>query len=109
MGSGKTVLIKHICLKMDIINTVLSPTYSIVNEYMTKSNSVIYHFDLYRFNNASDLLDIGYEEYFNSDCYCFVEWPELIDSSIHYPHVKIRIETIDNLSRHLEISLWNDS
>lgn len=78
MGAGKTTLIKAICEELGVKQTISSPTFSIVNEYLSSSGKKIYHFDFYRINKISEAYDMGYEEYFYSDAYCFVEWPEKI-------------------------------
>lgn len=78
MGAGKTTLIKAICEELGVQQTISSPTFSIVNEYLSSTGKKIYHFDFYRINRISEAYDMGYEEYFFSDAYCFVEWPEKI-------------------------------
>ena len=76
MGVGKTTLIKELSLQLGAIDIISSPTFSIVNEYTTLNNYKIYHFDFYRLEDEKEAFDFGYEEYFNSNDYCFVEWPE---------------------------------
>lgn len=78
MGAGKTTLIKAICEELGVKQTISSPTFSIVNEYLSSSGKKIFHFDFYRINKISEAYDMGYEEYFYSDALCFVEWPEKI-------------------------------
>ena len=77
MGSGKTTFIKSLCKLLGVTDTMSSPTYSIVNEYSTNFKNKIYHFDLYRLRSQSELFEIGFEDYLNSDNYLFIEWPEL--------------------------------
>ena len=77
MGSGKTTLIKDICKQLGVTDSMSSPTYALVNEYHTKENSTIYHFDLYRIKSIEECLDMGMEEYLYSGNYCFIEWPEV--------------------------------
>lgn len=77
MGAGKTTFIQALCRKLDVRDTVNSPTFSIVNEYRTKADEPVYHFDLYRLRKPEEMLDIGYEDYFYSGNYCFIEWPEV--------------------------------
>ena len=55
MGVGKTTLIKEIFLSMNVLDNVSSPTFSIINEYRTNQNKVVYHMDLYRIKNISEL------------------------------------------------------
>ena len=80
MGAGKTTLIKGICNYLGVLDTVTSPTFSIVNEYQTREGGIVYHFDFYRISKIEEVMDMGYEEYFFSSNYCFVEWPEKIEN-----------------------------
>ncbi len=79
MGAGKTIFIKAICREMGVEDEALSPTFAIINEYLTLNKEPVYHFDFYRINKLEEVYDIGYEEYFFSGHYCFLEWPELIE------------------------------
>jgi tRNA threonylcarbamoyladenosine biosynthesis protein TsaE len=76
MGMGKTTFIKELCKQLGSAANFSSPTYSIVNEYPSPKNK-IFHFDLYRLKNSSELFDIGFEDYIADKAYCFIEWPEL--------------------------------
>jgi len=78
MGAGKTTFIKSICEYLKATDIVSSPTFAIVNEYLTKDSGNIYHFDLYRIKSWTEMLEIGYEDYFYSGNYCLLEWPEKI-------------------------------
>ncbi|GAB3254601.1 tRNA (adenosine(37)-N6)-threonylcarbamoyltransferase complex ATPase subunit type 1 TsaE [Larkinella harenae] len=78
MGAGKTTLIKAICRRLGVVTTVQSPTFSIVNEYVTDSGEPVYHFDCYRLRNEAEALDSGLEEYIDSGDRCLIEWPERI-------------------------------
>jgi tRNA threonylcarbamoyladenosine biosynthesis protein TsaE len=93
MGSGKTTFIKSLCEFLNVTDTMSSPTYSIVNEYYTNSNSKLYHFDLYRLKSSEELFEIGFEDYVESGNYVFIEWPDLalpfLDS---YLRIIIKIE-----------------
>jgi tRNA threonylcarbamoyladenosine biosynthesis protein TsaE len=91
MGIGKTTLIKAICKEMFVEKTVTSPTFALVNEYKTPSDEMIYHFDFYRINKVEELYDFGYEEYFYSGHYCFVEWPELAENMLPDDTLKISL------------------
>ncbi|PRD51384.1 tRNA (adenosine(37)-N6)-threonylcarbamoyltransferase complex ATPase subunit type 1 TsaE [Sphingobacterium gobiense] len=77
MGAGKTTLVNSFCRALGVTDNTSSPTFSIVNEY-NSSHGPIYHFDFYRLKREEEALDMGYEEYFYTDAYCFVEWPEKI-------------------------------
>jgi len=92
MGAGKTTLIKSLCKALKVIDVVKSPTFSIVNEYISESNRLVYHFDFYRLNNKQEAIDIGLETYFNDSSYCFVEWPSVIGDLLPSDFNSIYIE-----------------
>ena len=78
MAAGKTTFINTICKELGVNVHVSSPTFPIVNEYITDKGQKIFHFDFYRLKNKSEAFDLGCEEYFSSGFYCFIEWPENI-------------------------------
>lgn len=78
MGVGKTTFVKAIAECLGVEDDVSSPTFAIINEYVTEKGDAIYHFDFYRVNNITEAMDFGYEEYFFSGNKCFIEWPEKI-------------------------------
>lgn len=94
MGAGKTTLTKVLCEKLNVVDVVNSPTFALINVYNTLDNQSVYHFDFYRIRSISEVFDIGYEDYFYSSSYCFIEWPELVESLL--PEGTIRIEIIEN-------------
>ena len=92
MGVGKTTLIKYIVQKLGgKFQEVKSPTYSIVNEYLTKTKSIIYHFDFYRIDDEKEAYEFGYEDYFYSGNLCLIEWPEKINCLIPLKTLEIHI------------------
>ena len=93
MGAGKTTFIKAFCRKLDVKDVVNSPTFAIVNEYLNTKGESVYHFDFYRLKKESEAIDIGYEEYIYSGCYCFMEWPEKIENLLPEGYVSIRLDT----------------
>lgn len=105
MGAGKTTLIKSICAELGSIETVTSPTFTLVNEYTDGSGEKIYHFDFYRINKIEEIFDFGFEEYIDSGSYCFMEWPELIEEALPEETVRVKISVADDLSRILEIDI----
>jgi tRNA threonylcarbamoyladenosine biosynthesis protein TsaE len=102
MGAGKTTLIKVLCETLGVTEQATSPTFSIVNEYIGR-DSRIFHFDFYRLKNQTEALDMGYEEYFYSGAYCFIEWPEKIPDLLPDHYTTIRIEVLDSNSRSISI------
>lgn len=92
LGSGKTTFIKYLCKVLGVEKQVTSPTFALVNEYEGANKLKIYHFDFYRIKNVQEAYDMGYEEYFYSGNYCFIEWPELIGELVPKDAVNISIE-----------------
>ena len=83
MGVGKTTLISETIRLLGVEEAVNSPTFSLVNSYVS-DNIIFYHFDFYRLNHPDEALDFGIEEYFDSGKLCFLEWAEKI-----LPHLPI--------------------
>ena len=104
MGTGKTTFIKELCRQLGSEDVVTSPTFAIVNEYETKNNGLIYHFDFYRIEKQEEVYDLGYEDYFYSDNYCFIEWPELIENLLPENCTKVYIKELENGTRQLNIN-----
>lgn len=97
MGVGKTTLIKAICEYFNVTDIVGSPTFSIVNQYLSENGNSFYHFDFYRLKKIEEAYDIGYEDYFYSGNYCFIEWPEKIETLLPEDCIKIYLEEQDGL------------
>lgn len=102
MGAGKTTFIKRICRKLGATDTTSSPTFAIVNEYLTDAGESIYHFDFYRIERLIDAYEIGVEDYLYSGNYCFLEWPENVEPLIQPDFVKIRISVAADQTRTFE-------
>lgn len=96
LGAGKTTLIKALCKELKVVGLTNSPSFSIVNEYPTEAGDLVYHFDFYRIKNIAEIFDIGYEEYFYSGHYCFIEWPEVAEQIIPTPAVEVEISLDDD-------------
>jgi tRNA threonylcarbamoyladenosine biosynthesis protein TsaE len=103
MGAGKTTIIKAICKVLGAGDIVTSPTFTMVNEYRTNKNEIIYHIDFYRIKKVEEVFDFGIEEYFSSGSFCFMEWPELIGSILPPEAVKIRITIGEKDQRIIDI------
>ena len=97
MGVGKTTLIKEIFLSMKVIDNFSSPTFSIINEYRTNQNKVVYHMDLYRLKNITEIEDIGLFEYLESGNLCIIEWGDIIEKLIHSNYDKFIISKQNEL------------
>lgn len=79
MGAGKTTLVKAICEALGSPSVVNSPTFAIINDYELPDGKALYHFDLYRLKNIEEAYNMGFDEYFYSGNYCFVEWPAIAE------------------------------
>ena len=105
MGAGKTTLIKELCKQLGSNDHFSSPTYSIINEYVSPKGK-IFHFDLYRLKSEEELFDLGIEEHLESDNYCFFEWPELVEGLMPSSYLRIDI-TVTGNNRYLRAQLFN--
>ncbi|MCI2228428.1 tRNA (adenosine(37)-N6)-threonylcarbamoyltransferase complex ATPase subunit type 1 TsaE [Polaribacter sp. MSW13] len=103
MGVGKTTLIKEICKQLGVIDNISSPTFSLVNEYKTSKNESVFHFDFYRIENEEEALDMGIEEYFDTNNWCLVEWPENIENLLPLDAVQIHLAVLDNGQRNIQL------
>ena len=92
IGAGKTTFVKAICQELNIPEAANSPTFSLINEYRTTTDQPVYHIDLYRLKDLAEALDIGIEDYLYNPYYCFIEWPEVIESLLPEETVSVRFE-----------------
>lgn len=93
MGVGKTTFISEVCKLLGVEDDTSSPTFSIINEYETVAGERLYHFDCYRLESPEEAFDVGAEDYFDSGCTCFVEWPENIEPLLPDDVVRVLIQT----------------
>ncbi len=105
MGAGKTTFIKALCLQLGVIDSMSSPTFSIVNEYLTSGSKHVFHFDFYRLKSEREAIDIGIEDYFYSGAYCFIEWSERVKNLIPERHVLVAIHPKTQNTRTLSLSI----
>ena len=104
MGVGKTTLIKALAATLGVFGATSSPTFSLVNEYQTLNNQVVYHFDFYRLKTETEALDMGADEYFYSGHWCFIEWAEKIPNLIPELRTVITILALEDGKRALSIN-----
>lgn len=106
MGAGKTTFITALCHVLGVRDdAVASPTFAIVNEYLSGSGESIYHFDFYRITKDAEALDIGLYDYLDSGCLCLMEWPENIEDLLPEETLKVGISVLDDGTRAVT---WED-
>lgn len=91
VGVGKTTLIKEILKTLKVNDNVNSPTFPIINEYLTRDKKIIYHIDLYRIKTIDELHSIGFFEYLDSKNLCFIEWGDIIEGILKVDYNKFLI------------------
>jgi len=102
LGAGKTAMTRGIAAGMGITDTVSSPTYTIVNEYLSGEIPLI-HIDAYRLKNADELFDLGFDEYLDRAA-VVVEWSENVLPAIPENAMKVTLERIDGDERDITVS-----
>lgn len=90
LGAGKTALTRGIAQGLGIADPVTSPTYTIVNEYLT-GRIPLFHFDMYRLSSSDELFDIGWEDYLTRGGVCAVEWSENVEDALQ-DAIRVTIE-----------------
>ncbi len=99
MGAGKTTFITAFCKALGVENVISSPTYSIINQYTTKSGKSIYHMDLYRLRDEEEAINAGVEDALYSGNFCLVEWPEKAADLLPENTLNVYIEAIADTER----------
>lgn len=102
LGAGKTAFTRGLAQGLGITDPVTSPTYTIVNEYLS-GRLPLFHFDMYRLSSDEELFDIGWEDYLQRGGVCAVEWSENVDDALESP-ICVRIERTGDDSRKITIT-----
>ena len=97
LGAGKTAFTRGLAKGLGCSEIVTSPTYTIVNEYLT-GRIPLFHFDMYRLHSADDLFDIGWDDYLERGGICAVEWSENVADALEDPFV-VAMEKVDETTR----------
>ena len=101
LGAGKTAFTRGLARGLGCRDTVTSPTYTIVNEYIS-GRMPLFHFDMYRLRSSDDLWDIGWEDYLDRGGVCAVEWSENVADAMENP-IRVRIEKTGEEDRRITI------
>ena len=102
LGAGKTAFTRGIARGLGISDPVTSPTYTIVNEYLS-GRLPLFHFDMYRLHSSDDLFDIGWEDYLERGGVCAVEWSENVSEAMDGA-IRVKIEKTGDESRRITIT-----
>jgi tRNA threonylcarbamoyladenosine biosynthesis protein TsaE len=105
MGAGKTTFVHALCGAMGVKDAISSPTFSIINEYMTAASQTIYHMDLYRIRDEQEAINAGVEDCLYSGHTCYVEWPEKAPGIFPDNTLHVIITAIAANTRKLKINL----
>lgn len=103
MGAGKTTLVKAISKALGTSSVVNSPTFAIINDYELPGGKALYHFDLYRLKDINEAFNMGFDEYFYSGNYCFVEWPAIAEAILPDDTKTLRITVEEDGTRVISI------
>ena len=101
LGAGKTAFTRGLARGLGCKETVTSPTYTIVNEYLG-GRLPLFHFDMYRLASSDDLWDIGWEDYLDREGVCAVEWSENVADAMENA-VTVTIEKLGETTRQITI------
>ena len=101
LGAGKTAFTRGLAKGLGSSDTVTSPTYTIVNEYLS-GRPPLFHFDMYRLASAEELWDIGWEDYLERGGVCAVEWSENVAEAME-DAIHVRLEKLDETIRRITI------
>jgi tRNA threonylcarbamoyladenosine biosynthesis protein TsaE len=91
LGSGKTQFAKGVCLGLGVHHHVVSPSFTILNEYVD-GKFPVYHFDFYRLRSLSELAEFGFEEYLFGDGICLLEWANVVESTLPVNRYDVTLE-----------------
>jgi tRNA threonylcarbamoyladenosine biosynthesis protein TsaE len=105
MGAGKTTFVHALCTEAGVKDTISSPTFSIINQYITSKQQLIYHIDLYRLRDEEEAIQAGVEDCLYSGNTCFVEWPQKAPGIFPDTTLHVTITAIDTNTRKLKINL----
>lgn len=104
LGAGKTTLVQAIATGLGIPSDVIvcSPSYTLVNEY--DGRIPLFHFDLYRLEDAKDIHELGFEEYLEGEGVSIIEWADIAPNLLPAEHLKIDIKIINEDEREMAVT-----
>ena len=99
MGSGKTSLIRALCRELKIMETITSPTFTLLHSYTYSEHFSVHHADLYRIQTEESLVHTGIEDYIHGPDYCFVEWADKFPHYWPWPQCWVHIQRCSEYAR----------
>ena len=106
LGAGKTAFTRGLAKGLGCTESVTSPTYTIVNEYLS-GRMPLFHFDMYRLSCSDELWDIGWEDYLARGGVCAVEWSENVEDAME-DAIWVTIEKTGEESRKITVKGGED-
>lgn len=103
LGAGKTRLVKAMASALGIpAEDVISPTFVIMQRYF--GGKTLYHFDVYRIKDDDEFLELGPEEYFDSDGITLLEWADRVANCLPHDHLRVDIEVLGETCRQFTVT-----
>jgi tRNA threonylcarbamoyladenosine biosynthesis protein TsaE len=100
MGAGKTTFVKALCAAKGVADATASPTFSIINQYISADQQPIYHLDLYRLRDEEEAIAAGVEDtIYQPGAICFIEWPDIIASLLPPDTVRLQLTVLPDKKR----------
>ncbi|MCG9875277.1 MAG: tRNA (adenosine(37)-N6)-threonylcarbamoyltransferase complex ATPase subunit type 1 TsaE [Leptospiraceae bacterium] len=109
MGAGKTTFTRNLLQYLGTPDLVNSPTFSLLNEYTLNNGMEIFHFDLYRLQDISEVDELGFESIWGHKGLSIIEWWQKADELIPYPRLQINISIESSETRNIEIEIVEDN
>ncbi|SFE32129.1 tRNA threonylcarbamoyladenosine biosynthesis protein TsaE [Chitinophaga sp. CF118] len=104
MGAGKTTLVKALCAARGVEDATASPTFSIINQYLSGDGQPIYHLDLYRLRDEEEAIAAGVEDtIYQPGAICFIEWPDIIAPLLPSDTIRLQLSVLPDQKRLLRV------
>ena len=105
IGAGKTTFIHAVCKALAVKSSFGSPTFSIINEYVSANTEPVFHMDLYRLKDEAEAMNAGVEDALFSGHLCLVEWPDKAPGLFPPDTIHCYLTSIADNERKLQINL----
>ncbi|MRR09248.1 tRNA (adenosine(37)-N6)-threonylcarbamoyltransferase complex ATPase subunit type 1 TsaE [bacterium] len=102
LGAGKTCLVQGICQGLRVAQDVVSPSFTLVNEY--EGTVPVAHLDFYRLKGEADLEQLGYNDLFDGRRIVLIEWPERAAAALPKERLDVRMRWLDEATREIKFT-----